>query len=180
MRIAIAGPAGTGKTTLARLLADALGVHLIPESIRVMAEEMMIDDLNGLSKIHRAQLQAAAAAWQIAQERHHPSFVSDRSREDYEWYSSELLDTPPAYAEAGPIRLLCAGQEEYTMLFIMPPVAVAESDGFRLDRFDDSKLTSYLKECSFLTAANHHVIQSDGPVARLAECLKVLGVDQCQ
>lgn len=93
LRIAISGSAGTGKTTLARLLARRLGLSLIPEALRAYLEA------GGIRLEH---LPPAGAAAILA------SFRQDlEARAD--WVVAQLsgVGTLPRAGAVGPLP--CAG-----------------------------------------------------------------------
>jgi nicotinamide riboside kinase len=80
MRIAIAGASGTGKTTLARAIAEKYGLPINPVGARSVALEMGFDnpydvDAAGKRVEFQRRLFEAKRDWELA----HDSFVTDRS-----------------------------------------------------------------------------------------------------
>lgn len=80
MKIGICGAESTGKTTLAKALAEELGLPLITEQARTVAQEMGITDLNKeYPKYLWDRFQWRCLEAQIAAELEHRDFVSDRT-----------------------------------------------------------------------------------------------------
>lgn len=80
MRIGICGAESTGKTTLAKALADKLELPLITEQARGVAKRLGIDDLNkDYPKRLWDRFQWECLKTQMAIEQRHESFVSDRT-----------------------------------------------------------------------------------------------------
>jgi len=81
VRIAIAGSHGTGKTTLAKMLAEALGLPLLTERAREAARQAGVSDLQVLLRDPEAaeRFQSLVLRLQVEGEDHLGKFVSDRS-----------------------------------------------------------------------------------------------------
>jgi broad specificity phosphatase PhoE/nicotinamide riboside kinase len=99
-RLALSGSAGTGKTTLGRRLAEALGVPFLEEGMRVRLAAGL--DLHRLD--HRALRELVEDLWReqhAAEEACPDGFVADRSAADYAafWihygFHHELASTEP-------------------------------------------------------------------------------------
>jgi nicotinamide riboside kinase len=85
-RIALSGSAGTGKTTLAQMLAERLNLPLIPEAMRAYLEDGGIR----WEHLHPARAAALLAAFRqdlLARERHLGAFVADNGALDLEAYA---------------------------------------------------------------------------------------------
>lgn len=83
MRVAFCGASGTGKTTLARLVAEIAGIPLNPVGSRSVAREMGFSspydvDAAGKRWDFQQKLQTDKIAWELA----HESFVTDRTTLD--------------------------------------------------------------------------------------------------
>lgn len=89
-RIAFCGASGTGKTTLAKRLAEAWGVPLSPSMARRAAEQMGFESPYDSDKLGRKRLELqrkivhSRIAWQ---DEHQVSFISDRTSYDDLAYS---------------------------------------------------------------------------------------------
>lgn len=83
MRIALYGAAGTGKTTLARMIQEELGVPFNPVGSRSVAKAMGFDNPYDVDKHgRRAEFQRRLVVEKIAWEAEHASFVTDRTTYD--------------------------------------------------------------------------------------------------
>lgn len=82
VRIALSGSAGVGKSTLARRLAETLGVPCIGEGMREYLERTGVD-LHDLG--HDGLRALVLELWEErkAAEARHPAFVADRSSYDF-------------------------------------------------------------------------------------------------
>lgn len=99
-RIAFAGASGTGKTTLARYVADRLTLPLAPSAARAAAAEMGLDspyDADALGIRHALQ-QRIVHKRLVWQQEHADGFVSDRSSFDDLAYTLTHCGEP-LYAE---------------------------------------------------------------------------------
>jgi len=169
-RIAISGPAGAGKTTLAKALAEELGLPLIPESIRVIANNMILSQIRKLSKDTRLALQIGALATQIERENASVYFVSDRATLDYLFYH-EQMEAGALYHARNMAFNRCRG---YTHLFILPAPEQRQDDGFRLQT-PDADIIPFLHRLGPTNAQNNvHQLQTDGVENRVAECLRII------
>lgn len=117
LRVAFAGAAGTGKSTLARLLAEHLGVPLCPVGSREISREMGFEtpydvDKAGLRGEFQRQLLQRKRAW----EAEHDTFVTDRTHSDNHAYT--LAHDP---STAGELRTeYAAANRRYTHVFFCP------------------------------------------------------------
>jgi len=82
MRIAIIGSAGTGKTTLSHMLAEKIGVPLVPEFAREILAEWGFKRLRDLDAPQMANFQREILQRKLYLEARYDSFVSDRSTAD--------------------------------------------------------------------------------------------------
>lgn len=131
MRIAVAGSHGTGKTTLARMLADALGLPLITERAREAARQMKLEDLGVLLRDRSMAQSFQALVWELQTraEEEMASFVSDRSVYDVLAYCLfyGLEDTAWYRWAEGEVR----GRARYDAVVYVPVEFLPEDDGFR-------------------------------------------------
>ncbi len=127
-RIAFAGASGTGKTTLAKHAASALGLELQPSFARQVASEMGVaspydvDALGRRGEFQRRVLDASLG-WQLP--RLNIGFVSDRSVWDNHAYNCEHTSVDEASALLMVLVRACnaAGiqtQQLYTRVVICP------------------------------------------------------------
>lgn len=83
MRIAFCGASGTGKTTLAKWVAETYGVPFNPVGSRSVAKNMGFDNPYDVDKAgKRAEFQQRLLAEKIEWESQHDTFVSDRTTMD--------------------------------------------------------------------------------------------------
>lgn len=117
-RIAVSGSAGVGKSTLARRLADALGVPCIGEGMREYLERTGVD-LHDLG--HEGLRALVLELWEErkAAEARHGAFVADRASYDfaafwlYYHFAEEDPDTARLFEET-----LAPGR--YDAVFLLP------------------------------------------------------------
>jgi predicted ATPase len=89
MRIAFTGSSGTGKSTLARFVADHYGIPLNPIGSRSVALEMGFSSPYDVDKAgKRAEFQRRLQSEKVAWETKHDMFVTDRSTLDELAYTS--------------------------------------------------------------------------------------------
>jgi len=127
-RIAFAGASGTGKTTLAKHVASALGLELQPSFARQVAAEMMVAspyDVDALGRRGEFQLRVlnATLGWQLP--RLQKGFVADRSIWDAHAYTCEHCDVGTTSAHLMHIVRAChaagvATSELYTQVVVCP------------------------------------------------------------
>lgn len=138
-RIALIGPGGSGKTTLATALSDRLGLPLIDETFRTARRAV---ERSNVPESERPRLeQEIGLTHQIRMESQHRAtgFVSDRSIYDYMIYSDLRGLTWPAADPQHSQALSRMAQRwwrevgGYTLVVYVPPWSDAppEDDGFR-------------------------------------------------
>jgi len=128
MRIAITGTHGTGKTTLAQVVAERLNLPLITEAARHVARVMGITHAGIFiqDKALARRFQQAVLREQIRAENNYPGgFVSDRSTLDCcAYWMAYGLEAYPGYEE------ICFSNP-YDLLVYVPPEIPCRADGFR-------------------------------------------------
>lgn len=134
MRIAITGAHGTGKTTLAQALSEKLGLPLIAERARLVAEEMGVKTCEDLLRNPRLarQFQERVLEEQIKAQLAHPQgFVSDRCTLDciayWNLYLGDGSDAGRYFFKAR----LHAFRGLDAVVYV-PPDVLSGGDGFRL------------------------------------------------
>ena len=183
MRIAIAGSQGTGKSTLARLLAEKLGLPLITERARLAAREMGLGDLSVLfhDREQAIRFQERILALQHrAETSHEQGFVSDRSMYDVLAYCHfyGIQDSDWYRVATGWV----AKRAAYHAIIYVPVQFAPADDGFRFtcpgcQRYVDELLQRVLREEAagerIITLTEHDV------ASRLAQAMEALGKVAC-
>lgn len=127
-RIAFAGASGTGKTTLARHVADKFGLPMNPVGSRSVAREMGFEspydvDRAGKREEFQRRLQREKMAWELA----HESFVTDRSTLDelvYTSFHDVQTACSPTYFDAA-----LSHMNRYDLVFYCPVDTFVNLDG---------------------------------------------------
>lgn len=131
MKIALSGSAGTGKTTLAKKLAESLGVPYLEEGMRSRLESGL--DLHALDMEGHRQLMRDMWSEQLALETAATGgFVADRSSLDFAafWMHYGLYEDHEA-TEAF-MASMCLHGESYDRVVLLPwGVLPLEADGVR-------------------------------------------------
>ena len=154
-RICVTGPESTGKTTLARRLAELLGTECVPEAARVYAESvgrvLTEADVEPIARAHLAQADAAASR---AQARGAEVLVLDTDLVStivygryYYGFTAEWLDREDAERRAD-LYLLCDAD--------VPWIA----DGIRDRPEDRAAMLALFREA--LAARGAHVVNVHG------------------
>ena len=152
MKIGICGAQSTGKTTLAKALAERLGLPLITEQARVVAEKMGIrceEDLRRLPPEKQIEFQEKClAAQRDAENRYYSGFVSDRTVVDNAVYWLVWNYAHADLYSRFEYLILCYAWaiQNYDLLVYCPSTIEQqpEDDGFRIST------KSYQEEVDFL------------------------------
>jgi predicted ATPase len=179
LRIAFSGASGTGKTTLASHLAEALGIPLCPVGPRQVAAQMGYAspyDVDGAGR--RAEFQRRLLDEKVAWEAAHASFVTDRSAIDLLAYFA-LHDVRSVTAEV--FDRSTAALRRYTHVLYCPvaahcapagdPQRVQEVEYHRIcDAILSGLIGSYMPEPTAVTFGALHM----GDLAERRRYLEVL------
>ena len=134
MRIAFAGPGGSGKTTLAERLGAKLGLRIIGSSTRGMMQQLGIKDLSTLDRDRRAILQYRALAAHMMDEIwcQVEGFVADRTVWDFLVYFEAMFGDNPEMVTGYKSLPWKMGLGEYDVVFYVAPHGKpVEPDGVR-------------------------------------------------
>ncbi|MBI1859134.1 MAG: ATP-binding protein [Candidatus Melainabacteria bacterium] len=134
-RIVIIGPAGTGKTTIAKIISKKLNIKLIPEQARIICSQL------GYKSIYQIQnpnnFRFLVLNSQIKLEEKHKEFLSDRSAIDcwVHWLrwsaaSAKTDETERYYLQAYKQAL------KYSQIIYVPLIIKPRNDGFRWNNKD--------------------------------------------
>lgn len=98
MKIAISGSAGTGKTTLAEVLSERMGVQCIPEGVREYLVSRGVVDFRNMTPADTMEMQSHLLDQKIKLENVHTDFVADRSTADnlaycLRWCARDIQDS---------------------------------------------------------------------------------------
>jgi|SRR5882724_9570830 len=143
MRIAIAGASGTGKTTLARAIAEKYDLPLNPVGARSVALEMGFQnpyDVDAVGKRVEFQkrLFESKRAWELA----HDHFVTDRTYLDnLTYYSLHMAE----HLEADAMDVFVGAMRRYDLVFQLPLSVMQDTgDGVRKTGAGYHRLYEYL------------------------------------
>lgn len=176
LRIILTGASGVGKTTLAELLAEKLGLQIIPELGRQLCQEMgyqrigEIPDQEGFKKqVLEKQIEAEEKAG---------SFISDRSTIDcWVLWQRWNICSAMSYDTESYYDLARKQSEQYTRIIYIPPMFPAIDDGFRWTDADYQKQIDRLVRMTLFEWnlwEKTYTVTSAIPQSRLEELLSIL------
>jgi nicotinamide riboside kinase len=171
MRIAIAGCSGTGKTTLAKAIAEHFSLPLNPVGARTVAKSMGFDnpydvDAAGKRVEFQKALFEAKREWEIA----HDAFVTDRSYLDNLTYCCLHM---AEHLEPGQIDHFSRAMRRYDLVFVMRRSDFQDlGDGIRKTSTEYHELYERLLTGLLASAASvGHLLRSrpiNGPIENRA------------
>jgi predicted ATPase len=179
VRIVLTGASGVGKTSLASLLGEALGIEVIPELARIVCQDLGFANPTEIPDQQVFRLQVLAE--QIKRENALDSFVADRGTIDawvmwQRWQMSTAMtyDTEAYYDQ-------CRNQavKRYTHIVYIPPLFTPAEDEFRWTEPD------YIKQVDRITRMTlydwelwdrTYTIRTNQPSERVAEVKAWLGL----
>ncbi|SHE98786.1 Nicotinamide riboside kinase [Desulfofundulus australicus DSM 11792] len=161
-RIAITGAHGAGKTTLAKILSETLGLPLITERARVVARNMGIEHCRELigNPVLALEFQEKVLEAQIRAQSEHPDgFVSDRSTLDCLAYLRLYLGAKVQDMSSYFYRARFHAWRKLDLLIYVPPAREVVPDGFRLENHAGQIDTIITDEVSFAEKHGLHVVR---------------------
>lgn len=166
MKIGFVGSHGTGKTTLATLLAQDLKLPIITGVMTKIWKEYKIEDFDRLSLKDRANFQIIALSKQILlQEDNASGFVTDRSVLDMLAYTLYLDCLEPSILDIykKQVELIC---KDYDFIFYLPIAFEFENRNLRASEESQIKVDKIIQ--SILPTKAIKVL-GDSLAERLAE-----------
>lgn len=128
MRVAFSGASGTGKSTLAKHVAEKFGVPVCPVGARSVAAEMGYAspyDVDAAGR--RAEFQRRVFESKRAWEAEHEAFVTDRTVLDNLAYM--ICDGDPRSLRSGEVREYFEAHERYDLVVFTPVSAFQDLAG---------------------------------------------------
>jgi nicotinamide riboside kinase len=183
MRIGITGSHGTGKTTLAKALAEQTGLPLIEEQARYVAQKLGITSIKSLrdDQNRGANFQWGCLNQQLqVEKRQH--FVSDRTTIDNAVYWLKYhAHRWPSEASNYYYQRALGNVKNYDLIIYVPPEFPPEDDGFRgTDRGQQLEVDIYIRaflaltEPSFITVKGTMEQRLKEAISAIQDCSKKL------
>lgn len=178
MRIAFCGAGGTGKTTVANLLKDELGLTFAPSVVRSVMEEWKVTEatLHKLSANQRAQLQYEIYARKEQHDREHKKkVIFDRTLADHYAYNliyAGGVDLTPQFLRDIRDRAIEA-LKAYSVV-IYAPIFEWDigHDGFRNTNEVNRRLVdSIIHDCLFRSSIEFVTLRDESPAKRVEHIL---------
>ncbi len=171
MKIGITGAQGTGKTTLASILAEVLGIPLITEQVRKVAKDMGIESLKKV----RADIetggvfQEACLKYQLSVEQGLSDFISDRTTIDNAVYwLKHHAHHWPSQVSIAYYRDAFRNIRNYNLILYVPPELEPIDDGFRdMGREHQLEIDFYIR--CFLSQSGANYITVSGSIEERVE-----------
>ena len=174
MRIVIAGSHGTGKTTLAKALAERLNLNYIPDIVREEAapKGFTINENTPME----VQMWLVSRQWEL--EKTTPeSWIADKSLFDYFIYGGLVLEDKNVKEV---IKDIVRRNAKYDFVFYLPIEFPMERDGLRSpDSKFHEKIDRRFKECLAEFGVKYTVLSGsvEERVNQAVNCIKKGGED---
>jgi len=154
MRIAFAGAQGTGKTTVAKVLANELGVKLLPPISRLLLSEMGCSSISDMrSKNLEPDFQRKIVERRLLTHTSEKNYVADRSIFDAIGYDAAIGLTDINYD-----RLIRRYRLHYDAVLFLPIEFPISDDGVRALDLDEQVSVSDEIYASLLSSGIPHAV----------------------
>lgn len=133
MKIALSGSGSTGKSTLAKAVAEKYNVPIIPEFAREVAEKMKIENIRKVTPDIYFTFQENILKRKLEEEKKYETFIADRSTADvaayyFRWCCRDMEDDKNKQY----IDLCFENLKNYDKIILLPWNSIpVEADGFR-------------------------------------------------
>lgn len=178
LKIGITGTHSTGKTTLAKALAEELCLPLIPEQARIAIGKFKIDDLDKFKEdadmFSTFQIDILRRQLNEEMKHYHSGFISDRTTLcNFAYYAVNTCDSPKFFETYKKIAL-DNFVETYDVVFYVPIMFDLVDDGVRNKSVEyQRKIDNYIRYHLGMRK-NVYEVKSKTVDGRVTEILKIL------